>query len=103
MCHLWLIRTASRYLYAEGMKLVKRYEEEEAELADKLKVGRVGGWAGSCRMCVMLAGCLVPVLLGLQQCSLPAWSCAYQQQCDKHQHVRSVHVHSVALGSAKEA
>lgn len=31
---------ACRYLYAEGMKLVKRYEEEEAELADKLKVGR---------------------------------------------------------------
>jgi hypothetical protein len=27
-----------RYMYAEGMKLAKRYEEEEAELADKLKV-----------------------------------------------------------------
>lgn len=27
-----------RYMYAEGMKLVKRYEEEEAELAEKLKV-----------------------------------------------------------------
>jgi hypothetical protein len=25
-------------MYAEGMKLAKRYEEEEAELADKLKV-----------------------------------------------------------------
>lgn len=29
--------THDRYLYGEGMKLVKRYEEEEAELADKLK------------------------------------------------------------------
>jgi len=29
--------THDRYMYAEGMKLVKRYEEEEAELADKLK------------------------------------------------------------------
>jgi hypothetical protein len=29
-----------RYMYAEGMKLAKKYEEEEAELAAKLKVRR---------------------------------------------------------------
>jgi hypothetical protein len=28
--------TADRYMYAEGMKLVKRYEQEEKELTDKL-------------------------------------------------------------------
>jgi len=28
--------TSDRYMYAEGMKLAKRYEEEEAELAEKL-------------------------------------------------------------------
>jgi len=36
-----------RYLYGEGMKLVKRYEEEEAELADKLKVGAAEGGGGT--------------------------------------------------------
>lgn len=39
----------TRFMYAEGMKLVKRYEEEEAELADKLKVSVTssgGGWVG---------------------------------------------------------
>jgi hypothetical protein len=39
-------------MYAEGMKLAKRFEEEEAELADKLKVcgggdlGVAGGRGG---------------------------------------------------------
>jgi hypothetical protein len=70
-------------MFAEGMKLVKRYEEEEAELADKLQVRPSGGWANSCGMCFMLAACLVPVRSGLQQGSLP-WSCAHQQQYHKH-------------------
>lgn len=32
-----------RYMYAEGMKLAKRYEEEEAALAEQLTVR---GWKG---------------------------------------------------------
>ena len=34
-----------RYMYAEGMKLAKRYEEEEAELAEKLTVSP---WGSRC-------------------------------------------------------
>jgi hypothetical protein len=30
-------------MYGEGMKLVKRYEEEEAELAEQLTVRHWGG------------------------------------------------------------
>lgn len=39
--HTWsfpAVVSLPRYMYAEGMKLAKRYEEEEGELADKLKV-----------------------------------------------------------------
>lgn len=35
-----------RYMYAEGMKLAKRYEEEEAALAEQLTVR---GWKGGRR------------------------------------------------------
>lgn len=30
-----------RYMYAEGMKLAKRYEQEEKELSDKLTVSHI--------------------------------------------------------------
>jgi hypothetical protein len=36
------LETLHRYMYVEGMKLAQKYEEEEAELAAKLKVG--GRW-----------------------------------------------------------
>jgi hypothetical protein len=51
--------TPCRYMYAEGMKLAKRFEEEEAELADKLKVCGAGGQGGTC----VGQGCLPVVAL----------------------------------------
>lgn len=38
VCLCCVLCCAARYMYAEGMKLAKRYEDQEAQLADKLKV-----------------------------------------------------------------
>lgn len=47
---LLLMPLPCRYMYAEGMKLAKKYEQEEAELAAKLKVGQAALLRGPGRL-----------------------------------------------------